>query len=115
MKAKILRHFYDINERPGDMVDVTSIDKYGYVYVVVSDRVFSRPLVKMVNPNDVEIVYDGADPLRMMIVIMSVSAVIGLLLFVISELIHLNSLFGFMLCMSGYVVTFVVLKSVARL
>ena len=96
------------------MVDVTSIDKYGYVYVVVSDRVFSRPLVKMVNPNDVEIVYDG-NHLRMMIVIMSVSAVIGLLLFVISELIHLNSLFGFMLCMSGYVVTFVVLKSVTRL
>lgn len=114
MKAKILRHFYDINERPGDIVDVTSIDKYGYVYIVTSDRVTSSHSVKMVNPNDVEIIYDG-NPLRMMIVIMSVSAVVGLLLFVISELIHLNSLFGFMLCMSGYVVTFVVLKSVARL
>lgn len=115
MKAKLICHFHDIKEQRGDIVTVTSATD-DHVYIVGTRKDDGSKVVIAAWHDDVEIVPDeGHEPsLKVMIVMMSVSAVVGLLLFVISELIQLSSFIGFVLCMSGYIATFTVLRSCMR-
>lgn len=113
MKAKLIRHFNDIQEQVGDIVMVTSVNE-SFVFIVVTRSNDQQQYVRAVLHTDISPIDMDECPemnLRTMIVMMSVSAVVGLLLFVISELIQLRSFIGFMLCMSGYITTFVLLRS----